>query len=195
MIKAYTICRDLINSNAPNDQSMAWLYYSPVYKDVDLMSPKECHKLKRKLGWERHVPELDDLIKALVAILAVAVIFVLLILLVCGVKWRPTTKSDCVKQEPVQQEGPKEIPQIKRKKKLSSKRWLRRSCRLFCVQGEAQARRHELRAKKQSAVHKEHSQRKLAEWTKARERNAQRKKGKLERRIEKESDQKQNSIQ
>ncbi|KAH8334170.1 hypothetical protein KR059_007136 [Drosophila kikkawai] len=196
MIKAYARCEDLQGGNAPKVFSMWHLCDTPaVYKDVDFITSADCHKLKRELDWEQRVPEVDYLVITVGVILAVASIFVLLLLLLCGLKWRPRTKTDCVGEHPVQQDGPTEIPLVKKKKKLNFTKWMRRSCRFCCLQSEAQVRRHELKTKKQVAVHKKRSQRKLDAWTKARELNAQRKKEKLERRKQKEYDQMHKDMQ
>ncbi|KAH8255432.1 hypothetical protein KR038_002911, partial [Drosophila bunnanda] len=181
--KANAKCKDLLGNNAPNDISMGWLCHTPaIYMDMDFITPTDCHNLKQKLAWEWKVPEADDLVKMFNAILALSAIFVIIILFVCKVKRRS------VVQKPVEQEDLPETPPGKMRKKFNLKRLMRRNCRIWCVQTEEEARKQELKIRKKVAVHKERSQRKLAQWNKARERNAQRKKEKLERRIKKEYD-------
>ncbi|KAH8381119.1 hypothetical protein KR200_002239 [Drosophila serrata] len=181
MTKAYDKCKDILGSNSPKDLSMGWFCHTPaIYLDMDFVTPADCHNLKEELTWEWKVPEVDDQVKTALAFVA---IFAILILFMCGIQRLLRTKTD--RQQIVEQQ---EKLLRKRRKKFNLKRLMRRSCRICCVQTEKQVRKHELRTRKQVDVHKEHSQRKLAQWNTARERYVQRKKEKLERRKNHEND-------
>lgn len=189
MIKVHAKCRDLLSNNAPNEFSMWWLYDTPaVYKDLELMTPVDCHKLKRELVRNVSDYAVDGdfgMFKAVGVILAVAVLFLLLL---CGMHWGSRTKAHADGPHPEPQGDPAEALHVKKKKKPSVKRCMRGSCRLCCLHSEAQMRSQELKTKNQVAVHIERSQRKMAQWTKARERYVRRQKEKLERGQETEYD-------
>lgn len=62
---------------------------------------------------------------------------------------------------------------------------MRRSCRPFFLHNESQLRQYQARAEMEVAVHEERTRQKIAMWTKARERDAQKKRDKLQRNVNK----------
>jgi len=201
MVQVYSKCRDLFKTNTlPH-----WgLDNAPVvYKaDVEAMTVLDCHRLKRALGKEvseedEEGDELDDLddldegeegldpgrlVGLLLALCAIALLFVLL----CRMKRRNIKLKEVELPKPEPQEAPTVLPQKKKINRAANcKSWMRRSCRPFFLHNESQLRQYQARAEMEVAVHEERTRQKIAMWTKARERDAQKKRDKLQRNVNK----------
>ncbi|XP_017056724.2 uncharacterized protein LOC108098375, partial [Drosophila ficusphila] len=128
-----------------------------------------------------------DQVRVIGLVLAFLAIVVLVVLL-CGMK---TKKKSIPMQEPPKLEpeeappAPEDLPdagmKVKKKKTAKCKSWMRRSCRPILLHNEASLRKYKENAEKEVAVHTERTQRQIAVWTKARERDAQKKRDRLER--------------
>ncbi|XP_039481809.1 uncharacterized protein LOC120445441 [Drosophila santomea] len=205
MVQAYSKCRDLFKANIlPN-----WgLDNTPVlYKaDVGAMTVVDCHRLKRELAKEvakenDEVDDLDDLDdleevenafdpERLMGLFLVLSAIVILFVLLSRMKRRRKglKEVEVPKLEP--QEAPPAFalpPKKKRTRAANCKSWMRRSCRPFFLHNESQVRQYQARAEMEVAVHEERTRQKIAMWTKARERDAQKKRDKLQRIIDKAS--------
>ncbi|KAH8353684.1 hypothetical protein KR084_012663 [Drosophila pseudotakahashii] len=190
MVEVYAKCRDLFSTES---LPLGWINDTPaVYRaDVGAMTAEDCHRLKRELA--REVAEEDEevnnigigrIVGLLVALGAIFILFILL----CGMKRqnRRSTRAETAKVEP--QEDPPALRPIKKKNKTANcKSWMRRSCRRFFLHNESQIRQSKTNAEREVAIHNERTQRKIVVWTKAGERDAQKKREKLQRRLEKAS--------
>ncbi|XP_044249570.1 uncharacterized protein [Drosophila takahashii] len=189
MVEAYAKCRDLFSTQSFPSW---WLNDTPaVYKDVRAMTAEDCHRLKRELA--REVAEEDGEVnniglgRMVGLFMAIGAIFILFILL-CGMKRQSTrpTEVETAKVEP-QEDPPTLRPMKNRNKTPNCKSWMRRSCRRFFLHNESQIRESKSKAEREVAIHNERTQRKIVVWTKAGERDAQKKREKLQRRLEKAS--------
>ncbi|XP_016976583.1 uncharacterized protein LOC108042694 [Drosophila rhopaloa] len=191
MVQVYTKCRDLLNNT--DMLPMWWLDDSPaVFKaDVEGMTAVDCHRLKRELAKEvNEEAEVEanefDLGRIMGLVLALAAIFVLFILL-CGLKRRKRNSDEVEAFKPEPEEAPPIFRFLKKNKKRVCKSWMRKNCRPLFLHNETQIKEFSIKAEREVAVHTERTQQKIALWTKARDREAQKKMDKLQRTTEKAS--------
>ncbi|EDW90498.2 uncharacterized protein LOC6529802 [Drosophila yakuba] len=210
MVQVYSKCRDLFKANTlPN-----WgLDNTPVlYVDVEAMTVVDCHRLKRELAKEvakenDEVDDLDDLDELddlddfeevenafdperLMGLFLVLCAIVILFVLLCRMKRRNKGLKEVEVPKPEPQEAPPAFAlpfKKKRTRAANCKSWMRKSCRPFFLHNESQVRQYQARAEMEVAVHEERTRQKIAMWTKARERDAQKKRDKLQRIIDKAS--------
>jgi len=195
MVEVYAKCRDLFRTES---LPMWWVNDTPaVYKaDVQDMTVADCHRLKRELANE--VAEEDEDVEVvniglgrMVALFLACGAILILSILLCGMKRQSTrslaaTKVEATKVEP--QEDPAGLSSTKKKNRTANcKSWMRRSCRRFFLHNESQIRQSKANAEREVAIRNERTRQNIAMWTKARERDEQKKKEKLQRSMEKAS--------
>ncbi|XP_001974175.3 uncharacterized protein LOC6548908 [Drosophila erecta] len=211
MVQVYSKCRDLFKANT----LPKWgLDNTPVvYKaDVEAMSVVDCHRLKRELAKEvaeedkdvddpDELDDLDDMDQVeeveealdperLVALFLVLCAIVILLVLLYRMKRQNKRLREVEVTNPVpepQEAPPALLPKKKRNRAANCKSWMRRSCRPFFLHNESQVRQYQARAEMEVAIHEERTRQKIAMWTKARERDAQKKRDKLQRNANKAS--------
>ncbi|XP_041631102.1 uncharacterized protein [Drosophila kikkawai] len=191
MNEVYDRCRHLLlNNNAPIKQySLWWLYEtSAVYKDINLMTARDCQRLKRELDKEPEGEEAEEADLTLIVgfILGATAIVVLLLIWLCIKRQRSKPTQTSVASGPIpevktkdgdleKQKGPQEISEKCKKRSLNIRKWLRRQFRPCMLHSENQIKEFELATERQVATHNERIKLKIALWTKAQERDAQRK--------------------
>ncbi|XP_016962336.1 uncharacterized protein LOC108032831 [Drosophila biarmipes] len=195
MAAVYAKCRDLFGTES---LPLWWVNDTPaVYKaDVAAMTVADCHRLKRQLAVEVADEEedlqLDNVgLGRMVALFVACGAILMLAVLLCGMKCQgaravQAAEAKAARVEP--QEDPPDLNATKKRNKTAKcKSWMRRSCRRFFLHNESQIRRSQANAEREVAVRNERTRQNIAMWTNARERDAQKKREKLQRSLEKAS--------
>ncbi|KAH8325834.1 hypothetical protein KR067_008799 [Drosophila pandora] len=193
MVDVYTRCKELFSREAPRRMAYWWFDITPaIYKEkLESMTVLDCRKLKRRLARQLEPEESEGHLLIEVLAFSLATVLIVVTLFLVG---RMTLKhirenqiksgTDAPVEEDVSEDesDPSEIlPIFPKKKAKNFKSWMRGNCRPLFVHSEAQTRKQKEKTHRIEAIHNELTNEKIALWNKAREREALKKKQKLEK--------------